>query len=603
MGFSHQEVAADIAVIFSLIFVISLIIWVHYASPFLTIGTLSNTESRVLTVGITVGATIITAFAGSQIQYGLIRGLENRLRKIGNEPYMIQDPINKIEDDDRHIVMKSAEEDWRAILNINGVWEKIINFRISLIFPLCSLITTSIVTCLSPTSTTKTVPYDAVIPDANFGYYSEERDRPCFGMCKAPCNGSFRSAYRWPLGNGSIFYVADDGVCPPTFMMKMAQEISTSNITDNVYSQDGVAVERNAIGAPNTIFSGAAFRNISSEYGHALIHTTQCVPIITKNPVRCQAAGNVTVTLPGSMKLVTGNITAFGETWGGGVEASAVVARNLSTDSAMANVIVSISSGIENDVGKAVLGYSAVNDPAGQVPFASYLAGAINDPDEPKYLEGGSTYAVTCVVNPRNTFEYRSVTLDLQALGEARGSNLAQYISGAQPCTPKNPTISNKLFATAGIASHQLTTEHLGRDGYASTLIALAGFHREPPYAFPDSTNALEDVLGLVSGLAVSMVSISGDLISASVLEGQGEDSTALIEITRLGSDSNETLWLLIPPICSLMILTTISFMSFRRKWMPGGRDFHDTEEQRPERYVAESLYQIITLGITAAKQ
>ncbi|KAI4867143.1 hypothetical protein F4820DRAFT_224952 [Hypoxylon rubiginosum] len=603
MSVRRRDIAEDIAVISLLIFVISLIIWVHYASPFLTVGTPSNTESRILTVGVTIGATITTAFIGSQIQSGLIRGLENRLRKIGNEPYMIRDPANKTDDDDRHIIMKSAEKDWRSILNIDGFWEKIINYRISIIFPLCSLITTSIVTSLTPTLSTMIVPYDVVIPDASFGYYSGELNRSCFGLCEAPCNESFRSTYSWALNNGSFFYAAKDGsLCPLTLMMQMAQGINTGNTSDNVYSQAGVAVERNATGAPNVLFSGSSFRNISSAYGNALISTTQCVPVMTKNPVRCEVGGNVTITLPNIITAVTNDRTAFGELWPGNRTNSASVERDLSKDSAMVSGMAMAPWPGAEHIGKIELNFAAVNDPAGQVPFASYLAGAINDPDEPEYRTGSSTYSVTCVVNPHSVFEYRSVTLDLRAQDKAKDSNLAQYMSASQPCTPVNPTISNKLFAAAGTSSHLLVYEHSMLDGYIPTLIGLSGFHRKPPYAFPDSTNAFEDVLGLVSGLAVSMVSVSGGTVSASALEGQGGNSTALIEVTRLGSDSGEALWLLIPPICSLVVLLTLSFMSFRRNWTPGGRDFHGTAEQRPERYAAESLYQIITLGITAAK-
>ncbi|XXG97575.1 hypothetical protein Hte_003880 [Hypoxylon texense] len=389
-------------------------------------GTLSDTKFLVLTVGVTVGATIITLIVNSQIQSGLIRGLENRLRKAGTERYTIQDPANETEDDSWRMGIKSAEQDWRAILNINGWWETNINFRVLLIFSLCSWITTTIVTLLTPTLATKIVPYDVVFPDANFGYYSEALDRPCFGLCEAPCNASFRSAYTWRLGNNSVFYAANDGAsCPPTFMMRMAQGINTGNITDNVYSQAGVAVERNAIGAPYTLFSGAAFRNISNEYGHALIGTTQCVPVMTKNPVRCQTGGNVTVTLPNTITLTTDSITAFGEVWPAGMVSACGMGRDMSVDSGMANDMWTAPWYGAEHIGKALLGFSAVNDPAGQVPYASYLAGAMNDPDEPKYRAGSSTYAVMCVVNPRSAFEYRSVTLDLRALGKAKGSNLA----------------------------------------------------------------------------------------------------------------------------------------------------------------------------------
>ncbi|KAI1374378.1 hypothetical protein F4677DRAFT_461436 [Hypoxylon crocopeplum] len=597
MNVRRSDVATDLAVILLLIIVIILIIWVHCASPFLTVGALSLVSSRAWTVGITVAATITTSFIGSQIQYGLIRSLENRLRKVGMEPHLIQDPTNNTADDDQHVVMKNAEQDWRAILNIDSSWEKVINFRISLIFLLCTLITTSIVSSLTPTLSTRSEPFDALIPDTNFGFYSDALNRSCFGICEAPCNESMRSAYRWALDNGSFFYAANDGECPPAYALQMAQGINTDNVTDNVYSQAGVAVQNTAIGAPTSIFSGAAFRNISSTYGQALVNTTQCVPIITKNPVRCQAGGNVTIKSSNEIELTTNSITAFGETWPGGASTSMTIRRNFATDSGMVDYAWTLPWAGAEHVGKVLLGFGVVNDPLGQVPFASYLAGAINDPDEPKYRVGGATYAVTCVVNPRNAFEYRLVTLDLRALGEAKGSNLAQYLSGSEPCTPTNPTISNKLFTIAGIASHQLVREQSAMDGYIATLNRLAGFHREPPYAFPDSNNAFEDVLGIVSGLAVSRISLAGGSVPASALDGQGGRSTALVEVTRLGSDSGDTLWLLIPPLGSLIILSVLSFLSFRRNWIPGGRDFPGTPEERPNRYAAESLYQIITLG------
>ncbi len=54
------------------------------------------------------------------------------------------------------------------------------------------------------------------------------------------------------------------------------------------------------------------------------------------------------------------------------------------------------------------------------------------------------------------------------------------------------------MFTTAVVASHTFATEGTGLSGYFATIQSLAGFYRGPPYAFPDSHNALEDVLGLI---------------------------------------------------------------------------------------------------------
>ncbi|KAI1387299.1 uncharacterized protein F4822DRAFT_444066 [Hypoxylon trugodes] len=398
--------------------------------------------------------------------------------------------------------------------------------------------------------TTKRIPYRAVTPDTSFGMYSDAFDRPCLGMCEAPCNMSLRSAYGWPLSNGSQFYAsqfyaAGNKKCPESFMMQLAPGISTANVTDHVYAYSGIAVDRTAIGAPTTIFSGEVFQSLSSHYGGTLVSTTQCVPVMVSNPVSPSLVG-------------------------------------------------------EEHVGKMLLGFGAVNGPVNQVPYASYLAGTISNRYEPEYRAGGSKYAVTCVVNPRNVFEYRLVTLDLRALG--KGSNLAQYLTGGETCTPTEPTISNKLFAMAGIASKDLVQEHQGVDGYVETLVEFSGQYRKPPYAFQDSRNALEDVLGLVSALAVSKMVVIGYIVLASALNDRGGDSSALIKVTRLGTDSSEALWLLIPPAGSLIIICVLSFLSFRRNWAPVGRGFEGISRQRPNRYAAESLYQIISLGISTKR-
>ncbi|KAI0137368.1 hypothetical protein BJ170DRAFT_590300 [Xylariales sp. AK1849] len=155
-------------------------------------------------------------------------------------------------------------------------------------------------------------------------------------------------------------------------------------------------------------------------------------------------------------------------------------------------------------IGKAYITFGAVTDPKGKTPFASYLAGIVGDPDKEAGVAGNSSYTVSCAVDPRNVFEYRSVILNLHALGDNKASNMAQYLSGTGPCTPVNPAIGDKLFVTAGTAGHFLVNEYQGIYGYFATIARVAGYERNSSFAFPDSSNCLEDVLGVVLALAVS---------------------------------------------------------------------------------------------------
>ncbi|KAK9415499.1 hypothetical protein SUNI508_10339 [Seiridium unicorne] len=238
----------------------------------------------------------------------------------------------------------------------------------------------------------------------------------------------------------------------------------------------------------------------------------------------------------------------------------------------------------------------ALNDPHGSVLFASDLACTIDDPDEMAGRAGNATYTVTCKINARNSFQYRSVTLDVRALGEKNLSNVVQYLSGGDSCVPEAPMISNKLFGVASAASIKAIGEKSGVDGDFSTISKLA-INRKPPYAFPDSKNALEDVLGLISALVVAKIPVTGNGVSAAALGSTSGSSTAIIEVTRLGSDSHFTLWLLLPPLSSLVILSWFFVQTLRQDWAPRDSNVQATSKESPELYTAESLSRIVTMG------
>ncbi|KAM0813744.1 hypothetical protein AB5N19_13743 [Seiridium cardinale] len=608
---SKKQTISDAGVIIGLVAVIVILLWAHFASPTIAVGSLSLIKSTLLKVGVTVAATLFMLIVSSSIQQALIRTLEDRLRGLGRDRTTGVDPLIGNDDNDQD-TLERLNQEWRAILRIDTFVEKLHNYRVFFTFLMCTLITTSIVVSLTPTLTTKPVPYTPMIPDTSIGQFSTANNRSCVGVCEnCDVTQGLPTAYMWAKdqefaaggaldrANVTVYYAAYDADCPQTRMIQLASGINTDNPDDHVYAQSGVAVERTAMGAPASLYEGGALLNLSAQYGQALVRTTQCVPVMTSNPVRCRTGGQTKIETATVLSVQGVNITAFGLIWLRGLEQSKFYlrygSRNLTTDSTMANYLRPMSNDTLNDVGKAYITFGAVTDPKGQTPFASYLAGIVGDPDKEAGVAGGSSYTVSCVVDPRNVFEYRSVTLNLHALGDNKASNMAQYLSGAGPCTPVNPTIGDKLFATAGTAAHYLVNENRGMDGYFATIARLAGYGRNSSFAFPDSSNYLEDVLGVVSALAVSKMQMGNGTLATAV----NDQSTAYVDVTRLGTDSGWILWLLLPPVASLLALT---YLGLWRQSEPGGAGFNGKEDERPKQYTAESLHELIGLGWSAGR-
>ncbi|EMR65812.1 hypothetical protein UCREL1_7204 [Eutypa lata UCREL1] len=232
----------------------------------------------------------------------------------------------------------------------------------------------------------------------------------------------------------------------------------------------------------------------------------------------------------------------------------------------MGKWMTTVSTPKLSNIFTTIIVIGAVTDPAGETPFVAYLAGIVGDPDEEAGFAANSSYTVTCIVNPRNAFEYR-----------------------------------DKMFATAAIASHFLIKENEGVDGYFNTIARLAGYGRNTSFALPDSRNYLEDVLGVVSALAVSRMELGNGTL-ATAQDGQPGKSSAVVEFTRLGADSGWTLWLLVPPVVSLLVLSYYSVLSVLHGYAPGGSGFQGRPEQRPKRYAAESLNQLVELGWAAGR-
>ncbi len=594
------QITHDLLGIGGLLFVTGLILAVHGTPILLTdYGPLSLSASRLFNAGITIIAAMFTDFIGARIRNGLMRSLESRLRDIGE---ILK--ANQCGNLDKNVALRKIDRQWRGVLGIDSVLEKPGNGLTFFIFLLCGLTTAAIVTALAPSMTERVVPYQAILPDTELGVYSNQSNRSCFGIL--PDDAVTRGTYSWNFPNGTAFFSTVDGGCPPASVMTLSNGINTEDPDDYAYSVSGIGIERTAIGVPTTIFKSSALATFSRNYGLSLMSTRQCVPVMVSNPVRCEKGGEVEMLDEHHLSVRPGTTV-------GGVSIDDIKfnntgrfpIRNLSVDSVMVTHLYAATfmNGklwpADDDaypaggIGPGLVFFGARNDPLGHTPFASPLAGTINDPNTTVGTGGNETYAVTCVIDARNSFDYRIVSLDLRAI-DRQGSTLARYVSGGEHCTPATPTISNKMFAVAVTASHDIIEENWGSSGYFTTIATLAGFNRGPPYAFPDSHNALEDVLGLIAALGVSQIPVVGPGASADSKNGS---AVAIVQAKRLGTDKQEVLALLTPLLGSIFILASLFFLSFREDWKPGGEEFRNKSlSQRPQRYAAESICQLVSL-------
>lgn len=585
----------DVLALMGLLGLMIVFIWIHFSSPLLTqFGPFSPNSIKYFVTGVTVSATLFSAFVGALVRNHFLQRFETPLQNIvASQPLLpLSGPLDRRKRKDIEIL----DRKWRGALGIDGIKEKFKNWKFMLVYLVCGLITPAVVTTLTPEPIDRMVPYHPLIPDANYGQYINSSFHPCVGMIHNSSNLP-STAFQWPLKNGSAFYAVTDGMgygqeatCPTSLVMSLSSGINTESPDDYVYADSGIAVRGTAIGASSAIFKGLIFQDLSQHYGVSLVNTTQCVPVMQSNPVECRRGGNLTFVNDSKLQITSAD---------GDCGYTESYQRNLTRDSVMIAGMcmagLNGTDGTNQSIGRLMILLGAVTDPEGQATWAWDLAGAMNDPNKTAGIAPGSEYAVTCTVNPQNSFVYRLVTLNLQAGSTTpNASAYSYYLSGGEACTPVHKTISNSLFATAAIANYDLVMQGQDLDGYVSIIQHIAGSFRGPPYAFNNSRNTLEDTLGLISALAVSSMPTNYGNLSADAL---GDDAYAFVGATRLGTRSLEALVLLIPPLGSFLILGYLFAESLWHHRRPGKGVYESLPKgQRPKRYIAESIQELIRL-------
>ncbi len=288
MGSFRFQITHDLIGIVVLLLVTSLVLVVHHTSILLTdFGPLSLSTSRLFNAGITVTATLFASLVSARIRHGLMRSLEARLRRMGTAT----DAEDRY-DPGRELELKRLDRQWRGVLGIDTIPEKLGNISTFIIFLLCGLTTAAVVTALAPSLTNKAVPYHPVVPGYRPRGYFQRIHQVLFRHFALRRLYSIVLFLEVPQSVRLLFH-SRRRAAPPALTLTLSNGINKDDPDDYAYSVSGVGIERTAIAAPATIYKSQELATLSRNYGFSLMSTTQCVPVLVSNPVRCEKGGVV----------------------------------------------------------------------------------------------------------------------------------------------------------------------------------------------------------------------------------------------------------------------------------------------------------------------
>jgi hypothetical protein len=456
---------------------------------------------------VTIGATIITGLITSQIQNLLLARVDRQLFS-------------------QHTSLDDLDSEWRTVTKLASVAEKVKNWQITSNLVCASLITVAIVTGLNPSTSTRIVPYSPFTPDG----------KP--DNCSKFSSESGQTSLNWLTSNGVTFDVqVNDPLCPPSRAVSLMNNINLATPTEFAYSDFGIEVEPGAVGAPISIYTSnttlsSPLRSLLFQYDTDLIHVTQCVPVMTSNPISCQKKGNVTAQYP--------FLSVSSED--GGCKAG----KNAPVD-----VVMGICT--RGYIGQATIVIGAYGE------LSKFVAEAMGDLGSGPFTEQ-SSYAVTCMVDTRAAIQYQSITLTIQKQ-HIRDNKFPRRLFNSGPCVPPSPNrITEAHYGVAALATWfpLLQSSTASVDVLLSPImqkvfqtdVILAPYNaRGGPFSFPQSKSPLEDVLGLTSALVFSRIGSSYTNTSG----------TATVLVWKVGSSSGAAILCALPPLCvSILIIWLI---------------------------------------------
>lgn len=494
-----------------------------------SMGPLSGNMRTLYATGITVLATLYTTFLIRQLRALLLLGVDRHLKSQKS--------------------VKFVDPKWRTVMGTASLTEQIGNLHSTLLLLAAGLSTAAIVGALVPTQTTRTVLHEIPLPNDDSylcaSTYSQQEGAQIAGL-------------QWTLPNESLYLVQPNmQFCPTSAALATLGSINAINPEQYGYQDQGIAVSRGAIGAPASIYASQAnvqlpsaeipgFNNTLIKYGASLVSSSQCVPVMTKNPVQCMAApavlsnGTVSVQGPGgclavldtNLAQVSGQFCVYGEL-------------------GQATAVLVTAHGMSMFLAEAVADYD-------------WLAKA--DTLVNWTLEE-SVYGVVCDIDAHDIYEYRQVVLSLhEDPTHAGGFARVLDTQNEETCRPGPETIDSdptqhKLPATAAAAAWALMRGDTIITSARQLLILpypTSSVHsvyvRKPPFGFADSRNGLEDVLGLSAALVAAQVGLTDGT------DSWMEPSMLDVVCTRIGTGNT---WAMVYVLPNLIMLGLLGYFMF----------------------------------------
>jgi hypothetical protein len=527
---------------------------------------------------IAVLATIFARFAASEIQKQWLR--------------LINHDISDVKFDLPRNPNIAAR--WRAVLGISTFNERILNIKSTglsqLSFVATALITAAIVAAVTLTDTTcVAVVHPPRIHSGadnkctrNVATNNTERLSPLW---------EFRTF--WNRDDGSAYFATTNLGCPSWSGAQNLGSINTINPEDFAYARNGVAVKNSAIGAPEILYTDppTLVEPLEMPYGHlidksSLRSLSHCLPIMAYNPVKCSVGGNVdyksAIRQPTSDDDSTFAYNTISVDAGG----CKFTQGNSGDPSSPFGIMVSHLCPTWNSVGKGTVAIGATGiisltlaASVGDTAFLNANAG--------KY-EGirngtvkGLKYAVSCSIDVKPTIKWRTLTLELQQGALNSTPSYSKLVSGVDGCPETMNASANwnlgDGYAGGAVAALEaplsegrywngMVNSILNRainvtdtsDRY-STVESWRNLIRNKPYGFNESGNALEDVLGLTTGITMSQMSTLDSLDQGSPLYDSEVFhppviGNATFACTRVGSGNSSALVFTVPPLLALAI-------------------------------------------------
>lgn len=449
-----------------------------------------------------------------------------------------------------------------------------------------------------------------------------------------PNNGTERVS---PLWEYRTFWNNDDGTaylattnlgCPSWSGAQFIGSINTINPGHVAYSRNGVGIQSSAIGAPEIFYTDFPILSEppDTRMGHKIDQTTlrtvsQCLPVMASNPIKCRPGGKVNFksNIPNDLGDGLAAYHSISVDAGG----CNFTQPNSQDPNGSFGVMVSRLCPTQNTVGKGTVAMGATNIIAltlaaaiGDVEFLEKHASSYNNLANSK--SANLTYAVSCEIDVRPTIKWRTLTLELQQGTLTTTPSYSKLISGVDGCksisgAPANWTLGNGYAAGAVAALVPPLSEGRFWNGMLNTIFNQAlnvkdtsdryadvgswkKLIRSAPYGFNDSSNALEDVLGLTTGITMSQMSTLDSMNQSKNESNPLRDTIefraaakgkATFACTRVGSGTRTALMFTLPP---LLAMFTALYLLF-------------TVPRRSTTYKTSRLEDIVAIGMASERE